>query len=106
MQRAGLDLTNPFPRHGKTLPDLLESVSVAVLQSEPHLDDLFLAKAQSLQDRCRALLQVVVDNDLSRKRDGTIFDEVAEVGILVLTNGCIQRNGYLRNLQSLLDLIG
>src|SRR5437773_2145241 len=55
-QRFGLNLPDPFPRHCKTLPDLLESVSVAVLQSEPHLDDLFLAKAQSLQDRCRALL--------------------------------------------------
>jgi hypothetical protein len=65
-QRLGLNLPDPFPNHCKTLPDLLQSVRVAVIKSEPHLDDLFLAKAQSLQDRRRALLQVVANNEVGR----------------------------------------
>src|SRR6266699_4710420 len=65
-QRFDLNLPDAFPSHGKTLADLLESVGVAVIKSEPHLNYFFLAIAQGLQDRCDALLQVVADSELSR----------------------------------------
>src|SRR5207247_5395613 len=79
-------------------------VRVAVIESEAHPDHLFLAIVQKLQDCCRALLHVVADNDLSRRNNATVFDQITEVSIPFLADRGIERNGRLRNLQYLPDL--
>ena len=104
VERLCLNLADPFPSHCKIPANLLESVRVAVIESEPHPDDLFLAIAQNLQDCCRGLLHVVADNDLSRRNNATVFDQITQVGILFFADGRIERNGCLRSLQNLPDL--
>jgi len=65
-QRLRFDLPDPFPSYGKTPAHLLESAFIAIVKSEPQLDDHFLARTQSLQDRLSALPQIIADNNLGR----------------------------------------
>ena len=60
------DLPDPFSSYCKTPAHLLESAFIAIVKSEPQLDDHFLARTQCLQDRLRALPQITADNNLSR----------------------------------------
>jgi hypothetical protein len=46
-ERLGFDLTDALARDGEVLANLFERVLAAILQAKTHLDDLFLARAQS-----------------------------------------------------------
>ena len=52
--RACLYLAHPFPRDTKVLADVLESPWMAIVEAEPHADNLLLTSVQlleSLHDR-------------------------------------------------------
>src|ERR1700688_3995001 len=50
-ERLGLDLPDALARDGEALSDLLQRVLAPVADAEPHLDHLFLARRQRLEDR-------------------------------------------------------
>src|SRR5258708_10332212 len=103
-QRLGLDLRDAFARDGEILAAFLERVLAAVADAEAHLDHLFLARRQRLQDLVRLLLEVQVDHRVRRGYDLAILDEVAEMRILLLADRRLQRDRFLRDLQDLPDL--
>src|SRR5690606_20344437 len=49
-------------------------------------------------------LQVQVDDRIRRRNDVRVGDEVAEVRIFLLADGCLERDGLLRDLQHLAHL--
>ena len=67
-ERLGFDLTNALACDREVLADLFERVFAAVLQAKAHLDDLFLARAERLED-FRGLLAKVQVDDCFRRRD-------------------------------------
>ena len=63
-QRLRLNLPDPLAGHREVLAYLFERMFRPVLKTEPHLDDLFLARAQGLQYFGRLLAKVEVDHCL------------------------------------------
>src|SRR5262245_49505061 len=61
-ERLGFDLPDALARDGEALADFLERVLAAVADAEPHLDHLFLARRERLEDRVGLLLEVQVDH--------------------------------------------
>ncbi len=48
-QRFGFDLADALAGDGEVLAHFFERVLAAILQAKPHFDDLFFARAESLQ---------------------------------------------------------
>jgi hypothetical protein len=103
-QSFGLDLTNALARDGEVLADFFERVLAPVLQAETHLDDLLFARAERLQDLCRLLAKVQVDDSFRWRRDTTIDDEVAQMRLVFFPNGGFERDRLLRDAQYFADL--
>src|ERR671912_454996 len=103
-QRLGLDLPDPLARDREALAHLFEGVLAPVANAEAHLDDLLLARRERLQHRFGLLAQIQVDDGIRRRDDVPILDEVAEVRIFLLADGCFERDGLLRDLEHLADL--
>src|SRR3954454_18806161 len=100
-QRLGLDLPDALPGDAELLADLFESARVAVGQSEPELDDLLLALGERVQDRVELLLQEDERRRVDRDDSVGVFDEVAEVGVVLFADRCLQRHRLLRQLLDL-----
>src|SRR5437867_665519 len=66
-QGLGFDLADALAGDGEVLADLLECVLAAVVEAEPHLDDLLLARRESLQDLRRLLAQIQIDHGFRRR---------------------------------------
>src|SRR5208282_1585670 len=88
----GLDLADPFPGHLEDPAHLLESVGVAVTQTVAELDDFALAVGQRLEDLVDLLLEHLLGGRVDRALRGFILDEVAEVAVLALADGAVQRD--------------
>src|SRR5687767_10769536 len=86
------------------MPSASATVTAAVADAEPHLDDLFLAWGQRLQDRFGLFLQVQIDHRVGRGYHLAILDEVAKMRILLLADRSLERDRLLRDLQDLADL--
>src|SRR3981081_2752354 len=91
-ERLGLDLPDALTRDREALTDFLEGVLAAVPDAEPHLDDLFLARRQRLEDRFGLLLEIQVDHRFGRRHHLPIFDEVAQMRILLLADRRFERD--------------
>src|SRR6185437_900123 len=82
-ERLGLDLADALAGDGEALADFFERVLAAVADAEAHLDDLFIARRQRLQDRFGLVLEIEVDDRLGRRDDLAILDEVAKVRVFL-----------------------
>src|SRR5215831_16963696 len=95
----GLDLPYPLARHLEDAADLLQRVGVTVAQAVAELDDLALAVGQRLEH----LLDLVLEHLLRRRLHGrlgrVVLDEVAEVAVLTLADGPVQRDRVTADLQ-------
>src|SRR5215469_13862244 len=100
-QRLRLDLPDAFARNLEALSYLFQRMLRAVFQPEAHLDHPFLARCQRAQNLRGVLLQVHADDRLARRNRLPVFDEVAEVRIFLFADRCLERDGFLRNLQNL-----
>ena len=85
-QGLGFDLTNALTGEGEALPNLVQRVLRTVFQTEAHPDDLLLTRGEGAQHVRGLLLQVHVDNGLGGGDRGTVLDQLAEVGIALLTD--------------------
>src|SRR5271170_3145439 len=97
-QRLGLDLTNSFAGDLEALADFFERMFGAVFEAEAHLDDALLARSQSAQNLRSVLLQVDADHGVGRRYGLAVFDEVAQVRILFLSDRRFERDRLLRDL--------
>ena len=89
-QGLGFNLADALAGDRKVLSHLFQRVIAPVVQAEAHLDDLFLSGSQRLQDVFGHLLQVDVDYGFRGGDDLTVFDEIAQVGILLFPDGSFQ----------------
>src|SRR5713101_669551 len=85
-QHLGFDLANAFASNREGLAHFLERVIGAVVQSKTHPDDSFLAWRERLQHGRHLFLQVAVDGRVRRRLNIFVFDEVAQMGLVFLSN--------------------
>src|SRR6476469_1469646 len=105
-QRLGLDLADPLAGDVELLADLLEGPGTPVLEAEPELQHAPFAAGQRVEHRLHLLLEQLVRRGLGRRQRAAVLDEVAEVGVLLLADRGLQRDGLLRDLDDLEDLLG
>src|SRR5215813_4029381 len=105
-QRLGLDLSNPLPGHAEALADLFQRPLVPVDESKSELED----PAFTWRERVEDVFHLVVEH---RQRGGVrgrdrllVLDEVAEMGVLLLSDRSFERHRVLRDLYDLADLVG
>src|SRR5690349_1255750 len=103
-KRLALDLADPLSGHVEGAADLLEGVLGAVPHAEAHLEDLLLAGRQGLQDPAGLVLQVRHQDRVDRRKHLAILDEVAQMRILFLPDGRLERDRLLRDLHDLAHL--
>src|SRR5262249_10113886 len=104
-QRLGFDLTDALARDLEVLTDLLEGVVALFADAETHPEDLLLARRQGLQDLTRLLGEVHVDDRLGRGDDALVLDAIPQVRVLFLTDGGLEADGLLGDLEDLADLV-
>src|SRR6476646_4647236 len=100
-QRLGFYLSDAFAGDGEGLAHFFQSVFGAVFKAEAHLDDFFFTRGERAQHLRGLVLEVHVDDGLSGRDHGAVFDEVAQVRIFFFTNGRFQRDRLLRDLEHL-----
>src|SRR5207248_1782353 len=104
-QRLGLDLPDALARHLEVLSHFLEGVIGLLPDAEAHAEHLLLARRERRQHLPRLLREVHVDHRVGGRGDGLVLDEVAEVAVLLLADGSLQRDGLLGDLQDLAHLV-
>ena len=82
-QGLGLDLPDPLPGDAELLADLFQGPRVPVGQPEPQLDDPLLAVRQLAKHALQLVLQHDERRCLDRHHGVRVFDEVAEIGLLL-----------------------
>src|SRR6266702_8682562 len=73
--------------------------------AEAHAEHLLLARGERREHLPRLLGEVHVDDRVGGRDDGLVLDEVAEVAVLLLADGRLERDGLLRDLEDLADLV-
>src|SRR5262245_64051776 len=104
-ERLRLDLADALAGDVELLAHLLEGPGAPVLQAEAELEHASLAARQRVEHRLDLLLEELVGGGLGRGQGAAVLDEVAEVGVLLLTDRRLQRDGLLRDLDDLADLL-
>src|SRR2546422_940649 len=104
-QRLGLDLPDAFAGDCEVLADLLQGVLAAVGEAEAQAQYLLLAGRQRVQDLVGLLAQGEADDRLHRRHHLLVLDEIAQVAVLFLPDGRLQRDRLLGDLEDLADLV-
>src|SRR5512133_2305740 len=104
-QRLRLDLPDALARHLEVLADLLERVVALLPDAEAHAEDLLLARRERGEHLPRLLGEVHVDDRVRRGDERLVLDEVPEVAVLLLADGGLEADGFLRDLEDLADLV-
>src|SRR2546428_14043367 len=105
-QRLCLDLTDAFARHTETLADLLESSLMTVDQAETQLQDTAFARHECGEEVLDLAAQHDERGGIRRSCRLSVLDEVAEVRFLLFTDGRLQRDRILRDLDDLPHPLG
>src|SRR5215211_1973053 len=104
LERVVLDLADALARDVKRAPHLLERVRAGAREPEAHLDDLALALREGVERLAHVLLAQVRRRRLERRLGRLVLDEVAELGLLLLADRLLQRDGLLGHAQDLAHL--
>src|SRR6202035_5252969 len=100
-QGLRLDLADALAGDVEGAPHLLERVLGAVADAEAHLEHQLLARRQGLQHLAGLVLQVGEDHRLDRRDGVLVLDEVAEMRVLLLADGRLERDRLLGDLHDL-----
>ena len=100
-KRLGFNLTNAFAGNGEGLANFFEGVLATVVQAKTHFDNALLARSKGSKHRGNLLFKVEVDDRLGRGHNSLVFDEVAQVGFFLFTDGCFKGNRLLCNFLGL-----
>lgn len=105
-QGLGLDLADTLARDAKLAADFLECTGMSVDKAKAQLDNLALTIGKRIEHLGELLLQHGEAGGIGRNDSLGVLDEVAQLGILFLTDGGLERHGLLRNLLDLADAVG
>src|SRR6266480_6518242 len=101
-----LDLPDALASNAEGAPHLLERFRTTVDQPEAQLDHRLLALRQRVQHRLQLFLQQDETRGVHRHDGIGVLDEVAELRVLFLADGRVQRHRLLRHLLDLAHLVG
>src|SRR4029453_7196551 len=104
-ERLGLDLTDALAGDREVLAHFLERVLAAVGEAEAEPQHLLFSRGKGIQDLVGLLTQREPDHALHRRAHLLVLDEVAQVAVLLLADGRLERDGLLRDLEALPDLV-
>ena len=105
-QGLGLDLADTLARDAKLAADFLERTGMSVDKAKAQLDNLALTIGKRVEHLGELLLQHGEAGSIGRNDSLGVLDEVAQLGILFLADGGLERHGLLRNLLNLADAVG
>ena len=100
-----LNLADTLTGHIELLAHLFQRAGASILQTKAELEHLFLPGRQRIQHVDELLLQKGVAGRLGGFRSVLIRDKVAQVGVLLLTDGGLQRDRLLGDFQDLPYLV-
>ena len=100
-QRLGFDLADTFTGDVELLTNFLEGAGVTVLNAEAQTQYLFLTGRQRLEYLDQLLLEQHERSCLSRFGRIVVRDEVAEVGVFLLTDRGLERYRLLCDLEDI-----
>ena len=104
-QGLGLDLADTLTGDVELLAHLLQGAGAAVLDAEAQLQHLLLTGGQGAQHVHQLLLQQREAGGLAGLGRALVGDEVAQMAVLLLTDGRLQGHGLLCDLQNLPHLV-
>ncbi len=78
---------------------------IAVAQAEAQFQHLALALGQAGEHVAELVLEQAVAGHVGRVLGGLVLDEIAEVGVVAVADGGLQRDGLLRHLQDGADAV-
>ena len=105
-QRLGLDLANALARHAKLASNLLERTGMTVLKAKAQLDNLALALRKSIENLRELLLQHREAGGVRGDDSLRVLDEVAQLRVLLLADGCLEGHRLLGDLLDLAHAVG
>src|SRR5438270_306858 len=104
LQALVLDLPDALARDVERPPYLVERARVLAVEAVAELEHAALAVRERPEDLPQQLLAHRLVRDLVRKRDVLVGEEVAELGLLLVADGLLQRDRSLRATHDLLHL--
>ena len=104
-QGLGLNLADALARDVELLADLFQRSGLAVVQAIAQAEHLGLARRQRIQYVHKLLLEQRYGNRLRRRGRVVIGYKVAEVAVVLLADGCFQRDMLLRDFDNLTNLV-
>src|SRR5437763_6800846 len=106
LQALVLDLADPLACHVERPPHLVERPRVLAVQPVPQLEDAALARREAAEHALQRRFPQLHLGDLVRKRLVLVGEEVAELGLLVVSDRLLERDRRLRAAPDRLDLGG
>src|SRR6478752_7158709 len=92
-ERFGLDLTDALAGDLELLADLLERAAVAVHEAEAQRKHAALALGERVEDVDDLFTEERERRHVVRVLGGLVLDEVAEAGVVAVTDGRLERDG-------------
>src|SRR4051794_36888492 len=104
-QRLGLDLADALARYRKLLADFLQRMVGVHADAEAHPEHPLLARRQRSEHPRRGFAQIGLNRRVDRQDRVLVFDEVAEMRILLVADRRLERDRLLGDLQHLAHLL-
>src|SRR6266545_1900568 len=104
LQGLVLDLTDALARDVERASNLVEGARMLAAEPVAKLEHAALTVGEILEGLAQGLLGEEVGGALERRLGLLVGDELAELGLLLVANGLLQRNRGLRRALDLIDL--
>ena len=100
-----LDLADALARDVERAADLVERARLLAVEPVAQLEHHPLALGERAEDRAQRLALQRRLGELVRERRGLVGEEVAELRLVVVADGLLERDRHLRAAADLLDLV-
>src|SRR3954451_2770296 len=106
LQRLVLDLADALARHVERAADLVQRAGMLAAEPVAQLEHPALAVGEVLQRLAQGLLREDLGRALVRRLGPLVGDELAELGLLLVADGLLERHRRLRRALDRVDLLG
>lgn len=100
-----LDLSDAFARYVKLSADFFQRVVGVHIDAETHTQDFCLTRCQAFEDFFGYFVQAGVHCRIGKRNIVGIFDEVAQVRIVVVADGGFHRNRLFGDFHDFADFV-
>src|SRR5713226_1934570 len=100
-QGLGLNLTDALAGDVELFAHFLQRAAAAIVQAEAQLQHFALALGQAIQHIFHLLLEKLVAGGVGGSQRGMIFDEVAQVAVVLFANGRFEADRLLADFYDL-----